>query len=140
MPFLSLQQTIFFGERESFRMGLGISTGCTQTIPDDTNRHLEEAGLKETFRDWTVRDVNEALIETELRRERGSQARSYFETAQRLCPQIYEAQYNGALLSYRKGEFEISHSQLKSSLGAYPEHVDSGVLMNRLRKLLSEGT
>ena len=76
----------------------------------------------------------------ELRRERGSQARSYFETAQRLCPQIYEAQYNGALLSYRKGEFEISHSQLKSSLGAYPEHVDSGVLMNRLRKLLSEGT
>jgi len=47
------------------RMGLGISTGCTQTIPDDTNRNLEEAGLKETFRDWTVRDVNEALIETE---------------------------------------------------------------------------
>eukprot|EP00938_MAST-03A_sp_MAST-3A-sp1_P000352 g352.t1 len=46
-------------------MGLGISTGCTQTIPDDTNRNLEEAGLKETFRDWTVRDVNEALVETE---------------------------------------------------------------------------
>ena len=75
----------------------------------------------------------------ELRRGRGAQARSYFETAQRLCPQIYEAQYNGALLSYRKGELEISHRQLKSSLGAYPEHVDSGVLMNRLRKLLSEG-
>ena len=75
----------------------------------------------------------------ELRRGRGAQARSYFETAQRLYPQIYEAQYNGALLSYRKGELEISHRQLKSSLGAYPEHVDSGVLMNRLRKLLSEG-
>ena len=46
-------------------MGLGISTGCTQTIPDDINSRIEETGLKETFKDWTVRDVNEALIETE---------------------------------------------------------------------------
>jgi len=75
----------------------------------------------------------------ELRRGRMAQSRSHFETAQRLNPEIYEAQYNGALLSYRKGELEISYRQLKCSLDAYPEHVDSGVLMNRLRMLMIEG-
>ena len=74
----------------------------------------------------------------ELRRGRTAQARSHFDTAQRLCPQVYESQYNGALLSYRKGELEVSHSQLNRSLSAYPEHVDSGVLMGRLRVLLSD--
>jgi len=46
-------------------MGLGISTGCTQVMPDDTRKYLEESGIKETFKGWTVRDVNEALIATE---------------------------------------------------------------------------
>ena len=35
-------------------MGLGISTGCTQTIPDDINNRIEETGLKETFKDWSA--------------------------------------------------------------------------------------
>ncbi len=73
----------------------------------------------------------------ELRRDRADTARSLFSSAQRLAPHLFEAWFNGALLSYKLGDFQEAYRQVSQALEAYPGHADSLELMKQLRRLFT---
>jgi hypothetical protein len=47
---------------------------------------------------------------------------------------MFEAFFNGALLSYKLGDFQEAHELTKKSLAAFEEHCDSTELMKQLKK------
>jgi tetratricopeptide repeat protein 8 len=73
----------------------------------------------------------------ELRRERADSARALFSSAQRLAPHLFEGWYNGALLSYKMGDFQEAFRQVSRSLEAYPAHADSNELLRQLKRMFT---
>lgn len=61
----------------------------------------------------------------EVRKGNIEQARSSYQTCQRLAPHMYEPFYNGAILAYKLGDFEESYDLVTKALQAYPEHAES---------------
>ncbi|GMH44731.1 hypothetical protein BSKO_12683 [Bryopsis sp. KO-2023] len=60
-------------------------------------------------------------------------AKASFAMAQKLAGHLFEPCYNGALLCFRKGEFQGSFEQVNSALEVYPEHIDSKDLLKQLQ-------
>lgn len=69
----------------------------------------------------------------EMRRGNVEAARASFRSAARLAPHLYEAQFNGALLAYKVGQFQEAFEMVGRALEAYPEHADSLELRKQLQ-------
>lgn len=75
---------------------------------------------------------NLAILET--RKGRVEQARAYFLSAITINNELYEAHYNLALLSEGQGDLNTGYREVKKSLEAFPEHIDSKNLLAQLRQ------
>jgi len=70
----------------------------------------------------------------ELRKGNVDQARSNFQAAARLAAHMFEPSFNGALLSFKLGDFQESFELANRSLEAFPEHSDSTELIRQLKQ------
>jgi len=70
----------------------------------------------------------------ELRKGNIEQARSHFQTAQRLAPHMFEPFFNGALVAFKLGDCQHSFDNAQKALEAFPEHTDSKELLKQLRR------
>ena len=70
----------------------------------------------------------------EMRKSKIEQARAYFLSAITINQELYEAHYNLALLSEGQGDLNTSFKEVRKSLEAFPEHVDSKNLLVQLRQ------
>ncbi|EPY22782.1 TRP protein for flagellar function [Strigomonas culicis] len=65
------------------------------------------------------------------------EATQLLEMAKAAAPELPEALYNSAVLSYQQGELESAHELLSCALEAYPDHAESVQLLERIMKHLS---
>jgi tetratricopeptide repeat protein 8 len=70
----------------------------------------------------------------ELRKGNVDAARISFDTARRLAPHSFESFFNGALMSYKLGDFQDSFKLTAESLGLFPDHSDSKDLLEQLQR------
>ena len=70
----------------------------------------------------------------EIRKGKAEQARAYFMSAITINQELYEAHYNLAILSEGQGDLNTSFKEVRKSLEAFPEHVDSKNLLAQLRQ------
>eukprot|EP00798_Chlamydomonas_sp_ICE-L_P015671 gene15671-21775_t len=66
----------------------------------------------------------------ETRKGNDAQARSYFRMGQQETAHTFEVFYNGALTSFKLGDFQESYDLVQKALEAYPEHTESLELMD----------
>lgn len=69
----------------------------------------------------------------DMRRGNTEAARANFATAARLGPHLHEPLYNGALLSYKLGDFAHAYAQVTAALAVAPDFADAGDLAKTLR-------
>ena len=74
------------------------------------------------------------LAVLEMRKGKVEQARAYFMSAISINQELYEAHFNLAMLSEGQGDLNTSYKEVKRSLEAFAEHVDSKHLLNQLRQ------
>lgn len=65
------------------------------------------------------------------------QARAFFLASSNLAPHLFEPHFNQALLAEKMGDLQNSYFTVHKSLYAFPEHVDSKELLNRIKKLFT---
>eukprot|EP00742_Colponemidia_sp_Colp-10_P002553 GILJ01002728.1.p1 GENE.GILJ01002728.1~~GILJ01002728.1.p1 ORF type:complete len:475 (+),score=75.08 GILJ01002728.1:857-2281(+) len=70
----------------------------------------------------------------ELRKGNIDPARSNFSTAMRLAEFMYEPAFNGALLSFKLGDFQESYELSHKALKAFDQHTDSMELLKQLKQ------
>eukprot|EP00744_Colponema_vietnamica_P015647 GILI01021941.1.p1 GENE.GILI01021941.1~~GILI01021941.1.p1 ORF type:complete len:520 (-),score=157.53 GILI01021941.1:66-1583(-) len=73
----------------------------------------------------------------ELRKNNFEMARSNFATAMKLSEFLFEPFFNGALLSFKLGDFQESHELALKSVGCFPDHSDSKDLLKQLKQHFS---
>eukprot|EP01029_Cantina_marsupialis_P010012 TRINITY_DN2297_c0_g1_i1.p1 TRINITY_DN2297_c0_g1~~TRINITY_DN2297_c0_g1_i1.p1 ORF type:complete len:508 (+),score=66.95 TRINITY_DN2297_c0_g1_i1:60-1583(+) len=83
-----------------------------------------DANHAESYNNLGVLELRKRTIET---------ARANFEMSQRLGEIMFEPFYNGALLSYKIGDFEQSFKLVKRALDLFPQHAESKELMSQLK-------
>ncbi|XP_021929150.1 tetratricopeptide repeat protein 8-like [Zootermopsis nevadensis] len=70
----------------------------------------------------------------EMRLGHCEQARAFFQAAGSLAPYLFEPHYNFAKLAEKMGNLQTSYIVIQKALQAYPSHVSSKELLERLRK------
>jgi tetratricopeptide repeat protein 8 len=73
----------------------------------------------------------------ELRKSNVDQARSNFQTAQKMADFMFEPFFNGAFLAFKMGDFQESFELVSKALEAYPDHTDSKELLKQLKNHFS---
>lgn len=73
----------------------------------------------------------------ELRQGNIERARAHFNTGCSLAPLQHESWFNGALLTFKLGDFQEAYKMSSKSLQAYPLHTDSQDLIKQLRQLFT---
>lgn len=74
------------------------------------------------------------LAVLEVRQGNDSNALVHFQLAQQVAPHAYEAWYNGALVSMRKGNLEDCYKQARCALEAFPDHSDTKDLLKQMQQ------
>jgi tetratricopeptide repeat protein 8 len=69
----------------------------------------------------------------EMRKGNVEAARSYFTTAAKTAEHLFEPAFNGALLSYKLGDFQDAFTLVRRALATFPEHADSQELLRTLK-------
>jgi len=70
----------------------------------------------------------------ELRQGNIERARAHFGTVTQISPALHEGWYNGALLSFKLGDFQDSFKLVNRSLQACSDHGDSLELLKQLKQ------
>ncbi|XP_037081086.1 tetratricopeptide repeat protein 8-like [Pollicipes pollicipes] len=73
----------------------------------------------------------------EQQQGRPEKARAFFQAAAALAPHMFEPLYNHAALSEKMGDLQSSYIIIKKALEAFPEHVDSTRLFEKLQESFS---
>ena len=69
----------------------------------------------------------------EMRKGNVEAARSNFITSARLADFLFEPLFNGALLSYKLGDFQDSYTLVRKALANFADHADGQELLKTLR-------
>lgn len=70
----------------------------------------------------------------EMRRQKFDLARSLFNSSCEASNFLFEPLFNSALMSFRMGDFQESHTSVTKALQLHPNHVDSTELVSLLQK------
>ncbi|KXZ42612.1 BBS8 protein [Gonium pectorale] len=69
----------------------------------------------------------------EYRKGNDDSAAALFRSGQREGSHVFEVFFNGALLAYKAGDFQVSFELVNQALEAYPEHTESHELLKQLK-------
>lgn len=73
----------------------------------------------------------------ELRKGNVDQARAFFQTAAGLADHLFEPNYNLAAVAEKSGDLQTSYVVVQKALKNFPDHKDSGQLLEQLRRHFS---
>lgn len=79
--------------------------------------------------------VNLGVLEHRLQKH--SQAKAHYQTAASNADNLYEAQFNLALLAQTSGDIQTTYNAVRAALEAFPEHKNSKTLLEEVKNLLS---
>ncbi|CAI9595760.1 unnamed protein product [Staurois parvus] len=77
------------------------------------------------------------LAVLEMRKNRFEQARALLQTSAALAPHMYEPHFNFASLSDNVGDLQSSYVAAQKSEAAFPDHVETQQLLEKLRQLFA---
>ncbi|KAG2451608.1 hypothetical protein HYH02_003389 [Chlamydomonas schloesseri] len=69
----------------------------------------------------------------EYRKGNDDSAAALFRSGQREGSHVFEVFFNGALLAFKAGDFQVSFDLVNKALEAYPEHTESHELLKQLK-------
>lgn len=72
----------------------------------------------------------------EIKRENHDNALYHFRLAIKENPYLFEPHYNLAINTYKLGQYQEAYENIEKAIAIYPDHVDSQMLLVKLKSVL----